>query len=221
VSRSEYTGDERYNDAGTTLKILDAVEQGNGKSQRMLAGEAEIALGLANAYLKRCVRKGWIKMREAPARRYLYYVTPRGFSEKARLTAEYLTNSFEMFRTARAQCDTLVERCERLEYKRIALAGAGDLAEIAALSGFNGNVEILAIVDPTSNQPRVAGIPVVRALDDIGEVDAVLLTEIRRPQEIYEALAGTFPATRILVPPLLRINPDRAAGADEAGEAAE
>ena len=42
-----------------------------------------VALGLANSYLKRCIRKGFIKITEAPANRYLYYLTPQGFAEKA------------------------------------------------------------------------------------------------------------------------------------------
>jgi DNA-binding MarR family transcriptional regulator len=113
--------DERYSDANTTLRILDAVERDGDQNQRAMAGEAGVALGLANAYLRRCARKGWIKMREAPARRYLYYITPQGFAEKARLTAEYLTSSFEMFRAARGECDKIMESCKRQGRRRIAL----------------------------------------------------------------------------------------------------
>ena len=61
----------RFANVDTTLKIIDAIDSNGAKSQRAIAKQAEIALGLANAYLKRCARKGWIKMRQAPARRYL------------------------------------------------------------------------------------------------------------------------------------------------------
>ena len=68
-----------------------------------MAGDLGIALGLANAYLKRCVKKGLIKVSQVPANRYAYYLTPKGFAEKSRLTAEYLSVSFNLFRDTRAQ----------------------------------------------------------------------------------------------------------------------
>ncbi len=209
MSRADSSDDERFSDVDTTLKILDTVERDGSQSQRVIAGDADVALGLANAYLKRCIRKGWIKVREAPARRFLYYLTPHGFAEKARLTAEYLANSFDMFRAARGQCDALVDSCIERGYRRIALIGASDLAEIAALSGFNEGIDIVAVVDPGSNQPRLAGIPVKRDLSDAGPIDAVILTDIRNPQRTYEALAAELPEARILVPPMLRVNPAR------------
>jgi Winged helix-turn-helix DNA-binding len=41
------------------LGLLESVERGEVKSQRRLASELGIALGLVNAYLKRCMRKGF------------------------------------------------------------------------------------------------------------------------------------------------------------------
>ena len=73
-------------DDSVTLNILDTAEQNEHISQRDLSRKLGVALGLANSYLKRCVRKGLIKVQQAPANRYLYYLTPKGFSEKSRLT---------------------------------------------------------------------------------------------------------------------------------------
>src|ERR1700704_4890231 len=86
------------------LGLLESVERDGGQSQRRLASELGIALGLVNAYLKRCVKKGLVKVSEAPARRYAYYLTPQGFAEKSRLTVDYLSYSFSFFRRARADC---------------------------------------------------------------------------------------------------------------------
>src|SRR3982751_5896209 len=86
------------------LGLLESVERGGEQSQRRLASELGVALGLVNAYLKRCVNKGLVKVSEAPARRYAYYLTPQGFAEKSRLTVDYLSYSFSFFRTARADC---------------------------------------------------------------------------------------------------------------------
>ena len=66
-----------------TLDLLNAIDQQSDLSQRHLARQMGIALGLTNSYLKRCARKGLVKVSEAPANRYLYYLTPKGFAEKS------------------------------------------------------------------------------------------------------------------------------------------
>ena len=76
-----------------TLEILAIVQNSEQLSQRYLARQLGVALGLANSYLKRCVKKGWVKVQQAPANRYLYYLTPTGFAEKSRLTTQYLSYS--------------------------------------------------------------------------------------------------------------------------------
>jgi chemotaxis protein MotB len=120
-------------EAAITLGLLSAVEDNSAVTLRSVACQIGIALGLANAYLKRCVRKGWIKVNQAPSNRYAYYLTPQGFAEKSRLTAEYLSYSLQFFRRARGQCDALLAQCARRGWSRIVLAGASELAEIASL----------------------------------------------------------------------------------------
>ena len=90
----------RQREEPLTLEILEAIEESSDVTQRHLARRLGVALGLANSYLKRCVRKGLIKVQQAPANRYLYYLTPKGFAEKSRLTAEYLRVSLSFYRRA-------------------------------------------------------------------------------------------------------------------------
>src|ERR1700757_3071756 len=91
------------------LGLLNSVESDGARSQRRIAAELGIALGLVNAYLKRCVKKGLVKVHDAPARRYAYYLTPQGFAEKSRLTVQYLSDSFSFFRLAKADCAHVFE----------------------------------------------------------------------------------------------------------------
>src|SRR5450631_2270544 len=105
------------------LGLLQSVERDGGQSQRRLASELGIALGLVNAYLKRCVKKGLVKASQAPARRYVYYLTPQGFAEKSRLTVEYLSFSFSFFRRAKEECTALIEGAQARGFDRVALIG--------------------------------------------------------------------------------------------------
>ncbi len=205
---ADSVSDERHSDTDTTLRLLDAVERDGEQSQRAMAGETGIALGLANAYLRRCARKGWIKIREAPARRYLYYMTPQGLAEKARLTAEYLSSSFDMFRAARSECENIITACDRQGIRKIALIGVSDLAEVAALSVLGSKIEVVAVVDPKSNQSKLAGLPVVRSLEEIARIDAVVVTDITQPQHTYNTLSESWPDECLFAPPMLRITRD-------------
>ena len=113
------------------LRLLSSIERDSAITQRKLAGHLGIALGLANAYLRRCIRKGFVKATRVPFNRYAYYVTPQGFAEKSRLTASYFAASLDFFRRARGECGMLLAQCADDGWSRVALFGAGDLAEIA------------------------------------------------------------------------------------------
>src|SRR5579885_1369574 len=124
-----------------TRGILETIDTRSDVSQRHLADNLGVALGLANLYLKRCVRKGLIKVKQIPPNRYLYYLTPKGFAEKSRLTAEYLGSSFTFFRRARTQLEAALAECRERGWKRVALYGKSELAEIAALCNSEFHLE--------------------------------------------------------------------------------
>lgn len=196
-------------EAEITLGLLQAVDEDSAVTQRSVAGQLGIALGLANAYLKRCVKKGLIKVKQVPPNRYAYYLTPKGFTEKSRLTAEYLSSSFNFFRRARRECGELMERCRTRGWRRIALCGTSDLGEIAVLCARERDVELagfLAALGPLNDGVReFGGLPVVARLNDLGQVDAVLVTDLKTPQATFDHLRTSLPDERILTPRLLRV----------------
>jgi DNA-binding MarR family transcriptional regulator len=190
------------------LGLLEYVGRGGEQSQRRLASELGVALGLANAYLKRCINKGLVKVRQAPARRYAYYLTPRGFAEKSRLTLEFMSHSFALFRRAKADCVAAFEAARVRGYAHIALLGASDLAEIAAICALDGGIAIAAVVDANLEAKRFAGAPVVRDMDLlVPPPDAVLVTDMRAAAATTRAAVAKFGAERVLVPALLGVRP--------------
>src|SRR3982074_3326368 len=116
------------------LGRTEPVGGGGDQSQRRLASELGVALGLVNAYLKRCINKGLVKASEAPARRYAYYTTPHRFTEKSRLTVEYLSASLSLFRQAKKDCTTALETARARGFSRIAILGVSDLTDITAIA---------------------------------------------------------------------------------------
>jgi len=199
-----------------TLGLLNAVGRDSALTQRSMASELGIALGLANAYLKRCVRKGLIKVTQVPANRYAYYLTPKGFAAKSRLTTEFLSISFNFFRNARSECAAAFNMCAAQGWRRVALAGVSDLAEIATLCAIDLPITLVGIIDPDHDpEPGAdhgaasfARLRVVRRIEDFGEgaIDAIVVTNFSSPQAVFDRLIEVFPAQRVITPRLLEIS---------------
>jgi DNA-binding MarR family transcriptional regulator len=192
-----------------TLGVLNAVHNNEAVTQRSVADELGVALGLVNAYLKRCVRKGYVKIQQAPRNRYAYYLTPTGFAEKGRLTAEYLSQGFKFFGNARREIGDIYRACEDLGLRNIAICGLSDLAEIAVLCANDASVRVVAIVDAKASRDRYVDVPIVREIGGASDVDAILLTDTVNSQDTYEELARIFPEARIFMPPMLNVSRKR------------
>jgi DNA-binding MarR family transcriptional regulator len=148
-------------------RILTEIERNPAISQRRLAGEIGISVGMINWHIKRCISKGLIKLQQAPLRRYLYYLTPAGFVEKAELTARFLQGSFNIFRIGREGYHDLFARCVASNWNNVVLIGRTELTELALMVAPHfGEVEIVGIIDRNhkeatggDRQPR--GAPIV------------------------------------------------------------
>jgi predicted transcriptional regulator len=185
------------------LELLGAVERGD-VTQRRLSRELGIAVGLVNAYIKRCISKGLIKVRQVPPRRYAYYLTPKGFLEKSRLVADYFIYSFEFFRRARDSCKAALLAAAEAGQHRIALVGISELTEIATIVATESEVEIIAVVDPKWPKSRFLRIPVYQQLAEVlPQVDAVLVTTLAESRAAYETAVNAFGPTRVHIPSII------------------
>lgn len=196
------------------LGLLNSVEEDGARSQRHFAAELGIALGLVNAYLNRCIKKGLVKASQAPARRYAYYLTPQGFAEKSRLTVSYLSSSFGFFRKAKADCIGVFELAQQRHLKRLALLGISDLAEIAAICAIESGVTLVGAVDPSSKLDRFVGLRVVNDLGALeGNTDGVVVTALTWSPAIDSMIAQAqkkFGADAVLIPQLVDLRPRKA-----------
>lgn len=197
---------ESGDDDRIVLSLLNSVDDG-AQSQRRIAEDLGIALGLVNAYLKRCIKKGLVKVRQAPARRYAYYLTPQGFAEKSRLTVEYLSYSFSFFREAKADCARAFALAKERGFQNLVLCGKSDLAEIAILSAVDSGISIVAIVDAGARETLFVGKPVVAGHDELSiAFDAVLITDLVGARRAFDEATERYGIDRVLVPRLLGLH---------------
>lgn len=133
---------------------MEEIHSGRGDSQRSLARRLGIALGLTNLLMRRVVRQGWVRMIHVRPNRVSYLLTPRGLTEKARMSREYLAYSVRFYKEAR---DRIGEHFERLSCewpgagtktdKRIVFYGAGEVAEIGYVCVQSTDLKLVGVVD--------------------------------------------------------------------------
>jgi predicted transcriptional regulator len=194
---------DKTSEQAILLGLLDAVERGD-VTQRRLSRELGIAVGLVNAYVKRCIKKGLIKVKQVPPRRYAYYLTPKGFLEKSQLVANYFVRSFDFFRRARGSCEAVLAKAAATGHRRLALIGASELGEIALIVATEVNVTIVAVIDETRAGTRLLNVPVVADKGGIASgVDAVVITALSEPQAAYDDAVASFGANKVYVPGML------------------
>lgn len=82
-------------------QILRLLEDRPEISQREMARELGLSLGKTNYCVRAVVEKGWVKVKNFRNSKkkaaYLYQLTPRGISAKARITRRFLDRKVEEF----------------------------------------------------------------------------------------------------------------------------
>jgi DNA-binding Lrp family transcriptional regulator len=198
-------------EAHRDLKLLEAVEQDSRVTQRSLATKLGIALGLTNIYLKRLVRKGYIKCVNVQSNRISYLITPRGIAEKARLTYEFMDYSLHLYGEVRAHLRQVLQECAAAD-RRVAIFGRGEAAELAYLSLKEFGLEPVAIFDVDAGQDFL-GMP-VRAVREHAEVsyDLMIVATLEGSGHQLAALVSDGVPLDKLFP--LRQTPARRAASD-------
>jgi DNA-binding Lrp family transcriptional regulator len=133
-------------EAHRDLKLLEAVDADSRVTQRGLSTQLGIALGLTNIYLRRLVRKGYIKCVNVQSNRISYLLTPRGIAEKVRLTYEFMDYSLHLYGEVRQHLREVLQDCAATG-ARVVIFGRGEAAEIAYLSLKECGLEPIAIFD--------------------------------------------------------------------------
>ena len=83
-------------DVLTLQSIANTLEKEPLASQRVLAKNAGISIGLMNAILKRFVERGWIMLSNVNLKKLSYAVTPAGIAELSSRSQKFAKRTFEL-----------------------------------------------------------------------------------------------------------------------------
>ena len=173
------------------LQFLEELEKTPNLSQRELSNKFGIALGVTNACLKRMALRGWIRLRKVPPRRIGYYLTPKGFAEKAKLTMTFLSYNIHHYSWLKAMIGAKFLEMVSQGVKRVIFYGVSEEMEVAYVTLQGTDMELVAIVDDNDG---VKGKNIfgreVKDPREIGKLkaEAVLITSILEKERISKKL---------------------------------
>ncbi len=171
-----------------TLQILDEVSKNSAITQRTLSRRLGVALGLTNLYLKRLIKKGYIKAVNLKPNRLRYELTPMGIAHKTSLTFRYMQNSFNFYKEARKRIRECFLKIAGENCRRVVFYGSDEVAEIAYLSLNEVPLSLAGVVDEVRAGKDFCGLEVLplETLKDL-RFDKLVVTSFDNSDELKRA----------------------------------
>jgi DNA-binding MarR family transcriptional regulator len=125
------------------LHLLEHIEADPDVNQTTLADKLGVAVGTVNWLLKRMVSKGYVKVKRAERKKLRYIITPEGLAFRARLTVDYIEQSFNLYRRTRDRANEQIKKLREAGYTRVRLSGTGDIADVCRLTCMEMGITIV------------------------------------------------------------------------------
>ena len=163
------------------LQFLEELEKHPVISQRELSHKFNIALGVTNACLRNMTRKGWIRVQGMNRRKIGYYLTPKGMTEKAKLTLHLISYTVQYYSDLKKRIGHKFLEMKRQGLERIVFYGVSDEMEVAFITLQGVNLRLVGIVedDEKFRSQIIFGYELERVSQIKGlEPDGVLITSL-------------------------------------------
>ena len=187
------------------LRLLEEVDGSANLSQRKIAGQLGIALGVANLLVRSLAKKGYIKVNRLGWKRWAYVLTPAGIARKVNLTVAYVQRFIEHYRRVRYLLREEIQNLPLTSESRVALIGTSELAELAYLALRDMEVEDIYVYQINPTKPKFLGIKVNALANMDPEQFAKIVVAVRQDSEdvlerLSEAGASESQVVQLLQP---------------------
>ena len=192
----------KLSDEMRDLRLLEELERNPIVSQRELSHKFGIALGVTNACLKRMARNGLIRIRDLNPRKIGYYLTPKGFIEKTRLTIHLISFRVQHYSELKKAIANRLLEMQRDGRQRIVFYGVSDEMEAAYITLQGVNLKLVGIVeDDEKIIPRIIFGYEIEPVSRIQELkpDGILITSLTENEPKRDRLKRIFGQNSICI----------------------
>jgi DNA-binding MarR family transcriptional regulator len=150
-------------EATREMNMLEQIENDPNITQATLATQLGVAVGTVNWHLKRMIAKGYVKVKRAERRKLRYIITPEGISFRARLTIDYIEQSFLLYRNIRKRVRELLGEVNHNGFDQVHIETEVDLEDPKLSSQTNDIADICRLtcleqgikISPDSSGPSL------------------------------------------------------------------
>src|SRR5574342_741580 len=107
-------------------ELLSEIAQDSMVTQANLSKRLGIAVGSVNWYIKRLIKRGYVKVSHLDRTRLQYDLTPEGMSVFTERALQYAKDSLKIYRSFRQQAKEIVSELRSRGIKRVYLEGNND-----------------------------------------------------------------------------------------------
>jgi len=143
------------------LNLLSEMERTPEATQRSLAKQMGVSLGLTNLVVRNVARKGYVRVLQAGWRRRFYALTPAGLIRQIQLTLGYVNPFGGDYQHVKLLLRNELESQSLNAESRVAMYGDGDFGQLVYLGLRDLGIDEIDIFGP-GNMPdaKFVGMPV-------------------------------------------------------------
>ena len=110
------------------FKIINEIDNDLNITQREISKNSGMSLGMTNIILKKLTNKGYVKVKQLNKKKVQYFLTPKGFTEKAKKSYYYTLKTMEILKTMKSRIQTIVLEEYKKGQRKFVIYGKGELA---------------------------------------------------------------------------------------------
>ena len=116
------------------LKIINEIDKDLNITQREISKNSGMSLGMTNIVLKKLINKGYVKVKQLNKKKVQYFLTPKGFTEKAKKSYHYTLKTMEILKTMKLKIQATVLKEYKKGQRKFIIYGKGELADLVEMS---------------------------------------------------------------------------------------
>ncbi len=117
-----------------TYRVMEVLSHGRELSQREVAAQAGLSLGMVNLILKRLLQTGYIKAANLDRKKMEYILTPKGIAERMGRSYQYLIRAYRTFHESQKRVEALIHPLLAKGHRKFVVLGAGEIAQLVQMT---------------------------------------------------------------------------------------
>ena len=124
--------------------LLNEIARDSTVTQASLAKRMGIAVGSVNWYIKRLIKRGWVKVSHLDRTRLQYDLTPEGMSVFAERAMQYARESLKIYKSFRQQAKEIADKLDEIGVSQVYLQGDDEIMDILRLTCLEAGISLAA-----------------------------------------------------------------------------